>query len=264
MDKRTVLRLDPAGAGQGRRAAAVAQRGAESQGPGPGRGAAQNWNIEFDDAGAIGRRYRRQDEIGTPFCVTVDFDTLEDQAVTVRDRDAMTQERIGLDAVVDYLAVRLKELSRPAAGTPGERACRCGDAPPAVSLHARSGRAERLEAPAAAQHPAAPTTLRPAVGGRRPAAPPKPPPPMPPDGMLPRMIPPITAPMFDDPPTRRRIGSGRPAGRSARHCWPAGAWAASMAAPFAWAIASVMFDFFLAWAACSWRTASLSRVRPPA
>jgi len=67
----------------------------------------KNWNVEFDDAGAIGRRYRRQDEIGTPFCVTVDFDTLEDQAVTVRDRDAMTQERVGLDAVVGYLAPRL-------------------------------------------------------------------------------------------------------------------------------------------------------------
>jgi glycyl-tRNA synthetase len=67
----------------------------------------KHWNIEFDDAGAIGRRYRRQDEIGTPFCVTVDFDTLEDQAVTVRDRDAMTQERVGLDAVVGYLGARL-------------------------------------------------------------------------------------------------------------------------------------------------------------
>jgi glycyl-tRNA synthetase len=66
------------------------------------------WNVEFDDAGAIGRRYRRQDEIGTPFCVTVDFDTLEDQAVTIRERDAMTQDRVALDAVADYLAARLK------------------------------------------------------------------------------------------------------------------------------------------------------------
>ena len=66
-----------------------------------------SWNVEFDDAGAIGRRYRRQDEIGTPYCVTVDFDTLEDQAVTVRDRDTMTQERIGLDAVGGWLAQRL-------------------------------------------------------------------------------------------------------------------------------------------------------------
>ena len=61
------------------------------------------WNIEFDDAGAIGRRYRRQDEIGTPFCVTVDFDTLTDDAVTVRSRDTMTQERIPLAGVERYL-----------------------------------------------------------------------------------------------------------------------------------------------------------------
>jgi glycyl-tRNA synthetase len=65
------------------------------------------WNVEFDDAGAIGRRYRRQDEIGTPYCVTIDFETLEDQAVTVRERDSMAQERIGLDAVRDWLATRL-------------------------------------------------------------------------------------------------------------------------------------------------------------
>ncbi|WP_188830414.1 glycine--tRNA ligase [Nocardia camponoti] len=67
----------------------------------------RNWNIEFDDAGAIGRRYRRQDEIGTPFCITVDFDTLDDQAVTVRERDSMAQERIALDQVEGYLAARL-------------------------------------------------------------------------------------------------------------------------------------------------------------
>ncbi len=65
---------------------------------------------EFDDAGAIGRRYRRQDEIGTPFCVTVDFDTLQDQAVTVRSRDEMTQERVSLDAVSRYLNDRLGPL----------------------------------------------------------------------------------------------------------------------------------------------------------
>ena len=67
----------------------------------------QSWNVEFDDAGQIGRRYRRQDEIGTPFCLTVDFETAEDQAVTIRERDTMTQERVGLDKVQDYLAVRL-------------------------------------------------------------------------------------------------------------------------------------------------------------
>jgi glycyl-tRNA synthetase len=60
-------------------------------------------DVEFDDAGAIGRRCRHRDEIGTPFCVTTDFDTLDDRAVTVRERDAMTQDRIGIDAVPDYL-----------------------------------------------------------------------------------------------------------------------------------------------------------------
>ena len=65
------------------------------------------WNVDFDDAQAIGKRYRRQDEIGTPFCVTVDFDTLDDDAVTIRERDTMTQERVGLARVKDYLAVRL-------------------------------------------------------------------------------------------------------------------------------------------------------------
>jgi len=67
----------------------------------------RNWNVEFDDAGAIGRRYRRQDEIGTPFCITVDFETLDDQAVTVRERDSMEQERVALDQVEGYLAARL-------------------------------------------------------------------------------------------------------------------------------------------------------------
>ena len=67
----------------------------------------QSWAIDFDDAGAIGRRYRRQDEIGTPFCITVDFDTLDDHAVTVRDRDSMVQERVALDQVETYLATRL-------------------------------------------------------------------------------------------------------------------------------------------------------------
>jgi len=65
------------------------------------------WNADFDDASAIGRRYRRQDEIGTPYCVTVDFETLEDQAVTVRERDSMKQERIGIDGLTAYLSERL-------------------------------------------------------------------------------------------------------------------------------------------------------------
>ena len=62
---------------------------------------------DFDAAGSIGKRYRRQDEIGTPYCVTVDFDTLEDGTVTVRDRDTMAQERIKADELKSYLANKL-------------------------------------------------------------------------------------------------------------------------------------------------------------
>ena len=68
---------------------------------------ASRWNVEFDDAGAIGRRYRRQDEIGTPYCVTVDFETLDDQAVTIRERDSMTQQRVALDQVETFLLTNL-------------------------------------------------------------------------------------------------------------------------------------------------------------
>jgi glycyl-tRNA synthetase len=67
----------------------------------------RHWNVDFDDAGAIGRRYRRQDEIGTPFCVTVDFDSLNDHAVTVRERDTMSQDRIAIDQIESYLAAQL-------------------------------------------------------------------------------------------------------------------------------------------------------------
>ncbi|MDE0656671.1 MAG: His/Gly/Thr/Pro-type tRNA ligase C-terminal domain-containing protein, partial [Acidimicrobiaceae bacterium] len=66
------------------------------------------WSSDYDETQAIGRRYRRQDEIGTPLCVTVDFDTLEDDAVTVRDRDSMAQDRVSIDRLVDYLADRLQ------------------------------------------------------------------------------------------------------------------------------------------------------------
>ncbi len=65
------------------------------------------WPVEHDVTQAIGRRYRRQDEIGTPYCVTVDFDTLDDQAVTVRDRDTMEQDRVSMDQLVAYLRERL-------------------------------------------------------------------------------------------------------------------------------------------------------------
>ena len=64
------------------------------------------WMSDYDDAGSIGRRYRRQDEVGTPFCVTVDFDTLEDRQVTVRERDSMRQDRLPIGGLVGYLKER--------------------------------------------------------------------------------------------------------------------------------------------------------------
>ena len=109
VDKRTVLRLD-------RRLApvkvAVLPLSRNEQLSPVAREVAdtlrENWMVEFDDAGAIGRRYRRQDEIGTPFAVTVDFDTLDDKAVTVRERDTMSQERVSLDRLTGYLAENLR------------------------------------------------------------------------------------------------------------------------------------------------------------
>ena len=62
----------------------------------------------YDEAGSIGKRYRRQDEIGTPFCVTIDFDTLEDNTVTIRDRDTMEQIRLNIDELKDYIAEKVK------------------------------------------------------------------------------------------------------------------------------------------------------------
>ena len=69
---------------------------------------AKEWNIEFDETGSIGKRYRRQDEIGTPFCITYDFDTENDGCVTVRDRDTMEQVRIPLSEVKAYIAEKIK------------------------------------------------------------------------------------------------------------------------------------------------------------
>ncbi|MBQ2678766.1 MAG: glycine--tRNA ligase [Firmicutes bacterium] len=68
----------------------------------------KKFNCEFDDAGSIGKRYRRQDEIGTPWCITFDFDSLEDGAVTVRDRDSMEQERVKIEDLVKYIEDRLE------------------------------------------------------------------------------------------------------------------------------------------------------------
>jgi glycyl-tRNA synthetase len=108
VDKRTVLRFDPRLAPV-KVAVLPLSRNPDLSPKARDLSAAlrRNWTVEFDDAGAIGRRYRRQDEIGTPFCVTVDFDTLQDQAVTVRFRDSMVQERIGIDSVEGWLAQHL-------------------------------------------------------------------------------------------------------------------------------------------------------------
>jgi glycyl-tRNA synthetase len=108
VDKRTVLRLDPRLAPV-KVAVLPLSRNADLTPKAKELAAElrQHWNVEFDDAGAIGRRYRRQDEIGTPYCLTVDFDTLEDDAVTIRDRDSMAQERVGLTQVRGWFAERL-------------------------------------------------------------------------------------------------------------------------------------------------------------
>jgi glycyl-tRNA synthetase len=68
----------------------------------------RNWNCAYDESGNIGRRYRRQDEVGTPFCVTFDFDSLDDGKVTVRERDSMDQERVAADDLVEVLRPRLQ------------------------------------------------------------------------------------------------------------------------------------------------------------
>lgn len=108
VDTRVVLRLDPRLAPC--KAAVLPLSRNEKLSPAARDLAAELrgfWNVDFDDAGAIGKRYRRQDEIGTPYCITVDFDTLDDQAVTIRDRDSMGQERVSLAQVREWLAARL-------------------------------------------------------------------------------------------------------------------------------------------------------------
>ena len=107
-EKRTLLRLDKRLAPV--KAAVLPLSRNERLSPAARDLAAQlrrRWTVDFDDAGSIGRRYRRQDEIGTPYCITVDFDTLDDQAVTIRDRDSMTQERISLAQIESWLGERL-------------------------------------------------------------------------------------------------------------------------------------------------------------
>ena len=120
VDTRTVLRLDPR-LSPVKAAVFPLSRKPELQ------GIAHNladdlredgWDADYDEAGAIGRRYRSQDEIGTPLCVTVDFDTLDDQAVTIRERDAMKQERVALDRVAGYVGAFIKDKRNAYPRTP--------------------------------------------------------------------------------------------------------------------------------------------------
>jgi glycyl-tRNA synthetase len=108
LEKRTVMRLDPR-LSPVKAAVLPLSRNADLSPKARTLAAAlrERWNVEFDDAGAIGRRYRRQDEIGTPYCITVDFESLEDDAATVRSRDTMAQERVPLAGVEAYLLERL-------------------------------------------------------------------------------------------------------------------------------------------------------------
>ena len=68
----------------------------------------KDFYCDYDDAGSIGKRYRREDEIGTPFCITFDFDSLEDKAVTIRDRDTMKQDRVAIDKLTEYLKQKME------------------------------------------------------------------------------------------------------------------------------------------------------------
>jgi glycyl-tRNA synthetase len=67
-----------------------------------------DFNVEYDESGSIGKRYRRQDAIGTPYCITIDFDTLEDECVTVRERDSMKQERIKISELYEYIDKKVR------------------------------------------------------------------------------------------------------------------------------------------------------------
>jgi len=67
----------------------------------------KNWRCEFDDNGNIGKRYRRQDEIGTPYCVTIDFESLENNDVTIRERDTMKQERINISELENFFRLKI-------------------------------------------------------------------------------------------------------------------------------------------------------------
>lgn len=68
----------------------------------------KDFMVDYDESGSIGKRYRRHDEVGTPYCITVDFETLENQTVTVRDRDSMSQERVHIDSLKEFIADKIK------------------------------------------------------------------------------------------------------------------------------------------------------------
>lgn len=68
----------------------------------------KKFNLDFDETGSIGKRYRRQDEIGTPYCITIDFDTIEDESVTIRNRDTMEQERVKISELENYIQKSLE------------------------------------------------------------------------------------------------------------------------------------------------------------
>ena len=106
-DVRTVLRLHPALAPIKCAVLPLSKKLAEGA-EASYRDLVKRFMVEYDDAGSIGKRYRRQDEIGTPFCITYDFDSQTDGCATVRERDTMTQERISLSELGDYIAQKLE------------------------------------------------------------------------------------------------------------------------------------------------------------
>ena len=105
-DIRTVLKLHPALAAY-KVAILPLQKNLADKAKEVYKKLAKEFMVTYDDAGSIGKRYRRQDEIGTPFCVTIDFDSLENNTVTVRDRDSMAQIRLDIDALSAYITKSL-------------------------------------------------------------------------------------------------------------------------------------------------------------
>ena len=106
-DTRTVLRLHPALA-PFKAAVLPLSKKLNEQAEKVFEELSKDFMVDYDDAGSIGKRYRRQDEIGTPVCITYDFDSVEDGCVTVRNRDTMEQERIAIDKLKDYISELVK------------------------------------------------------------------------------------------------------------------------------------------------------------